>query len=106
MITFIKIEPPLLVDYPENNSKLSAAEVLLSVGVAMIFIGIMIMILAVILTSARSGGSVKGGGAVIVGPIPIVFGTDKKSLGTVLVLSIVLTVLVFVFFIVQYLLLR
>lgn len=77
-------------------------------GIALIFAGILIIILAVLLLSIRSAGKgkFKGGGAVIIGPVPIIFGTDKKSLKTVLVLSLVLTVLLLVVIIVQYLLLR
>jgi uncharacterized protein (TIGR00304 family) len=87
---------------------LAETELLYSVGIALIFAGILIIILAVLLLSIRSAGKgkFKGGGAVIIGPVPIIFGTDKKSLKTVLVLSLVLTVLLLVVIIVQYLLLR
>lgn len=87
---------------------MAETELLYSVGIALIFAGILIIILAVLLLSIRSAGKgkFKGGGAVIIGPVPIIFGTDKKSLKTVLVLSLVLTVLLLVVIIVQYLLLR
>ncbi|NIQ06235.1 MAG: DUF131 domain-containing protein, partial [Candidatus Korarchaeota archaeon] len=39
----------------------------------------------------------RGGGAVIIGPFPIVFGTDKESVRTLLLLSIALIVLLLVF---------
>jgi len=86
----------------------SGTEVFYSGGIALIFVGMLIVILAIILIAIRSAGKgkVKAGGAVIIGPIPIIFGTDKKSLKTILVLSIVLTVLVLVVMLVNYLLAR
>ena len=74
----------------------------------MILAGVVIIAVAVFLLSVRGAGKgkVRAGGAVIIGPIPIIFGTDKKSLRTILVLSLVLTVLLLVVIIVQYLSLR
>ena len=74
----------------------------------MVLAGVVIIAVAVFLLSVRGAGKgkVRGGGAVIIGPIPIIFGTDKKSLRTILVLSLVLTVLLLVVIIVQYLSLR
>jgi uncharacterized protein (TIGR00304 family) len=59
----------------------------------------LIMIVATaLLRLSKSGqiGMARGGGAIIIGPIPIVFGTDKQSLKTALLLSIVLTTLLIV----------
>jgi len=51
-----------------------------------------------VLSGAKGGkGKVRGGGAVIIGPVPIVFGTDKESVRIILVLSIVLVALLLVF---------
>lgn len=77
-------------------------------GIVLILAGVVIIAVAVFLLSIRGAGKgkVRGGGAVIIGPIPIIFGTDKKSLRTILVLSLVLTVLLLVVIIVQYLSLR
>jgi uncharacterized protein (TIGR00304 family) len=77
-------------------------------GFGIVLIGIGILALAIFLLSAKSKGkgNVKGGGVVIIGPVPIVFGTDKKSVKTVLLLSIVLTVLLLITFIVGYILMR
>lgn len=76
-------------------------------GIALIFIGIIIIIAAVLSLSVRSAGKskIRGGGAVIIGPIPIIFGTDRKSLKTILLLSIALTILLIVVMIINYLLL-
>jgi uncharacterized protein (TIGR00304 family) len=82
--------------------------VLYALGIALIFIGVLIIIIAAILISVLGAqkGKVKGGGAILVGPIPIIFGTDKKSLKTVLLLSFALTIMLVVAIIVYYLLLR
>jgi len=84
------------------------AGTLYALGIALILIGVLIIVLAVLLFSLLSvkKGKVKGGGAVIIGPVPIIFGTDKKSLKTVLLLSLALTVLLLIVMIVHYLLLR
>jgi uncharacterized protein (TIGR00304 family) len=81
---------------------------LYALGIALIFVGVLIIVIAVILLSISGAkkGKVKGGGAIIIGPIPIIFGTDKRSLKTVLLLSLALTVLLVVVMILYYLLLR
>ena len=81
---------------------------LYALGITLIFVGVLIIIIAVVLLSVSGAkkGKVKGGGAIIIGPIPIVFGTDKKSLKTVLLLSLALTVMLVVTMVVYYLLFR
>ena len=87
---------------------MSSIEALNTLGVALIFAGILILIVAVILFSVSGAkkGRAKAGGAVIIGPVPIIFGTDKKSLKTVLLLSLALTVLLLIVMVVYYLLFR
>jgi uncharacterized protein (TIGR00304 family) len=79
-----------------------------ALGVTLIFVGVLLIIVAVILLSVSGAGKgdVKGCGAIIIGPVPIIFGTDKKSLKTVLLLSLALTVMLVVAIVVYYLLLR
>lgn len=78
------------------------AETFYSLGVALIFVGVLIVLAAFVLIfiSSFRDGKVRGGGAVIVGPFPIIFGTDKESVKTVLWLSIALTLLLLVFMVV------
>jgi uncharacterized protein (TIGR00304 family) len=82
--------------------------VLYTLGITLVFVGVLIIIVAVVLLSVSGAkkGKVKGGGAIIVGPVPIIFGTDEKSLKTVLLLSLALTVMLVVAMILFYLLLR
>ena len=53
----------------------------------------------------RGAGKVKvnGAGVIMIGPVPIIFGTDKKSVKTVLVLALALTVAVIVVMVIFYL---
>ncbi len=71
-----------------------------SIGFSLILLGFVISLIAVLWLVFSGGkdrkGRVKGGGAIIVGPIPVVFGTDKESLKIILVLSIILVVLLLV----------
>jgi len=68
-----------------------------NLGAILVFAGFIIAFFAVILmffTTARGKGKFEGGGAVIIGPFPIVFGTDRKSLRIFLLLSMTLIILV------------
>ena len=81
------------------------AQTLYSLGTALAFAGMLIMIVATaILLTSKSGktGNARGGGAIIIGPIPIIFGTDKQSLKTTLLLSIILTALLITLVIILY----
>ena len=82
------------------------AETLYALGIGLVFVGIIILVVAILLLTISSvkEGRVKGGGAIIVGPFPIIFGTDKKSLRTVLLLSLILTILLIVAIVMNYLL--
>ncbi|MCW3992962.1 MAG: DUF131 domain-containing protein [Candidatus Bathyarchaeota archaeon] len=82
------------------------AETLFGLGIALIFAGILVTLIAVILlfvSGVRGKGEVKGGGAIIIGPFPIIFGTDKESIKTVLLLSITLTILLAIVTVIFYL---
>lgn len=82
------------------------AETLYGLGVILVFAGILITLIAVILlfiSSIREKGKVNGGGAIIIGPFPIIFGTDKESVRTVLLLSITLGILLVIVIVISYL---
>lgn len=65
------------------------------------------MIVVVLFSVSGAGkGKVKGGAATIIEPIPIIFGTDRKTLKTFLLFSIVVKVMLMVFMVLYYLLLR
>jgi len=82
------------------------ASVFYAVGLALIVLGVLVIVFAMFRRSGSEdrSGRVRGGGVVVVGPIPIVFGSDKKTVKALLALSIALTVLVLVTTVVWYLL--
>jgi uncharacterized protein (TIGR00304 family) len=75
------------------------AGTLYGLGIALIFVGILVVLASFILllfSSIKREGRVRGGGAIIIGPLPIIFGTDKESVKTVLLLSITLIILLII----------
>lgn len=66
---------------------------LVSVGFALALIAVVMLLLRGI---KNKNGKVRGGGVIIIGPIPIIFGTDKESVKIILVLSIILVILLLV----------
>jgi len=81
------------------------AETLYGFGLALLFIGVITIVVATLLLifpNTRKEGKVKGGGAIIIGPVPIIFGTDKESLKTILLLSITLTAILVIAIIILY----
>ncbi|MCW4017565.1 MAG: DUF131 domain-containing protein [Candidatus Bathyarchaeota archaeon] len=81
---------------------------LYSAGFALILVGIVVLIAAAILISITQGskGNSKTAGAIIIGPVPIIFGSDKKSVKTILTMSVALTALLIAAMLIYYFLLR
>jgi uncharacterized protein (TIGR00304 family) len=68
---------------------------LILLGIVLIILGMFILMLSL----WRAGeGRGEAGGVVIVGPVPIVFGTSQRMAATVMVLAIVLTVVALLLF--------
>lgn len=85
------------------------SEQLWNIGITLILAGFVVTFISVVLlffTASRGRSKVEGGGAVIIGPFPIIFGTDKESVRMLLLLSIVLIGLLLVFMAVSYLVFR
>ena len=70
--------------------------------------GIVVIVAAIIAASTRGAakGKVKAAGVIMIGPIPIIFGTDKKSVKAVLVLALALVIAAIIAMLVFYWLLR
>lgn len=80
------------------------ASLLYSLGIILIAVGIIIVILAVLLSIGKAENvKVKGAGVIMIGPIPIIFGSDKKSVKTIAALALALTI---AFIVLYYFLLR
>jgi len=78
---------------------------LFNIGVLLIFVGFIlasVILILLILKSFKGEGKVKGGGAIIIGPFPIIFGTDRETVKMLLVLSIVLVILVLIVMVFSY----
>ena len=80
---------------------------LITVGFLIVLIGILVILTGVFSTAYQSwktGGvekpeqGVQGGGVIMIGPIPIIFGTDIGALKVVMILAIVLTIIAVIFF--------
>ena len=77
----------------------------------MVILGFLIILISILLMAFKSmksegKGSVEGGGVIIIGPIPIVFGSSKKITGILLILAIILFLLTIIFFILPYVVIR
>ncbi len=84
-------------------------ETIYSLGIALVFVGMFVILVAVILlflASVRGKGKVRGGGAIIIGPVPIIFGTDKESIKTILLLSLALTIILVIAMVIFHVMLR
>ena len=66
-------------------------------GIMLIFAGIIIIVLAFLLSILRGmqNTKVKSGGAVLIGPFPIVWGTDKETLRLAILLCLIAFLVLF-----------
>jgi uncharacterized protein (TIGR00304 family) len=65
----------------------------LKLGVTVIFIGFIILLSGVILTNLQNPSDSQFGGLIMIGPIPIVFGSSAEITTTMLGLGLLLTIL-------------
>ncbi len=72
-------------------------EILLFSGLVLIVGGISLLLAA--LLSQDGDRKLEGGGVLIIGPVPIVFGTSQKASKILLILAITLTSIVLITFI-------
>ncbi len=69
------------------------------IGMVIIFIGFLILFIGMF-SSSRKEGNVEAGGVIIIGPVPIVFGSSKNISTLMLILAIILTVIVLITYII------
>lgn len=101
LATFIKIADFTLAGI---GGKTVDAVVFYSLGFVLVIVGVTVVVIAIVLASrgGAKGGKVRGAGVVMIGPIPIIFGTDKKSVKAVLALALALTVVVLIIIVLNY----
>jgi uncharacterized protein (TIGR00304 family) len=79
-------------------------------GFTLVILGVILIIAASVLGSRRKSSHTDSGesktdvaGVIMIGPIPIIFGTNKKALKGITILAIILTVLLLILTILRYL---
>ncbi len=82
--------------------------VIIGLGIALVIVGVIVVVAAIILASLRGAkhGNVRAGGVIMIGPIPIIFGTDKKAIKSAALLALALMVTALIVLLVYYWLLR
>jgi uncharacterized protein (TIGR00304 family) len=71
---------------------------LTTVGVLLVLGGFAVVTFALLSSTNGGKGEVKGGGVVLIGPIPIVFGSDARWASVAVALALVLVVLLILFY--------
>ncbi len=79
-----------------------ADQTLILAGAVLVFAGLILAFLALLLPSFRHGkvGS-QGGAVIIIGPFPIVFGSNPQITRALIVLAILLVAILIGFFLIQ-----
>jgi len=67
------------------------SSVLYLIGFVIVLVGIALMVAASIGATRGKGGKGKAAGVILIGPVPIIFGTDRKMIKNLMVLGVVLT---------------
>jgi len=84
---------------------ISPAE-LITLGILITFVGFFIVFFAVIYgifkSSSKGEAKAEGGGVIIIGPIPIVFGSSQKVAKIVMILAIILLIVAILFYLMPY----
>lgn len=77
-------------------------EKVIFIGIILVIIGIFIIIIGSALSLMKYSDSnesrIEGGGVIFIGPIPIVFGTNKQITWYMLVVGVVLAILMLILF--------
>jgi uncharacterized protein (TIGR00304 family) len=102
---FIKNAESILFDAGEPVLDLT---VFYTLGIVLVVVGIIVIVVAIILASSggvkKGKGKVRGAGVVMIGLIPIIFGTDKKSVKEAVALALALMIVVLIVYLVFWLL--
>jgi len=81
------------------------ASLMFSIGFALIFLGVALSFIAAIIMFLKGESGAKrvgGGGLIMLGPIPIIFGTDRETMKILIILSIVLITIALAFTLIVY----
>ena len=81
------------------KDQLSLVFDLVTLGILFVFAGFAVIFVAMFLSASSkpsTEGKVRGGGVVMIGPIPLVFGSDMKWASVAIVLALVLVLVTLV----------
>ncbi|MEM3616283.1 MAG: DUF131 domain-containing protein [Candidatus Methanomethylicia archaeon] len=67
---------------------------LYQLGLIFVIIGVITIFLGVIITLMRRKGEVEGGGIIIIGPFPILWGTSSKILRILSIITLLFIILI------------
>jgi uncharacterized protein (TIGR00304 family) len=71
---------------------------IVTVGILVIIIGFILIFTGTALQSSSKTSDVKTGGVILIGPIPIIFGSDKGTIVTAVIMAIILMILAYFLF--------
>ncbi len=77
----------------EGNNLMMRGETLVLGGIVLIFVGFLLVFLGTLISALGGEGDVEGGGVIMIGPIPIVFGTSRGAVTIASILALLLMVL-------------
>lgn len=84
---------------------MSDLTVFYAIGITLVIVGVVVIVAAIIRAStgsSKEAGRVRGVAVIMIGPIPIIFGTDKKTVKTVLALALGLSIVMLIITLVYY----
>jgi uncharacterized protein (TIGR00304 family) len=64
----------------------------------MLIVAFLLILMGFILLSLGGEREVRGGGVLIIGPLPIIFGTDQRVAKGLIILALILTIVTFMIF--------
>jgi uncharacterized protein (TIGR00304 family) len=72
---------------------------ILSLGFIFIVIGVVLIFVGTLTSSLKAKDTeIRGGGVILIGPFPIIFGSDPQAAKGVIILAILLIFVAFLFF--------
>lgn len=74
---------------------------LVLLGIVMLFLGLILIFIGSFISFSEGTSKVEGGGVILIGPIPIIFGTSSKAAVLAAVLAVVIMILAIIFYMVQ-----
>ena len=67
-------------------------------GFMLVFLGMLLAVAGMLVQAGKQGAELRGGGVVLIGPLPVVFGSDTQSVKAVVLLTLVLILVVYLLF--------